>query len=150
MVKKIIGFIFILFLVGCSKKEYVTCNIDINNTKENYHMNGVYNIYYDGNYVTKIIKQETYVSSDDAMIEYFNESKSLEYYNLNDLYGGVTYKIKENDKSINLDVVIDMNSMNVKEMVKDNYIDKNYVVSNKLTLTGAKYIYESKGAKCDI
>ena len=148
--KKVISLIFILFLLGCSKNEFATCNIEIDNYDENYYMKGTYKIFYDGNYVIKIEKEEDYISSNDTMIEYFYESKNLEYYNLNDLYGGVTYKVEKKDKSISLDATIDMNLTDVKEMVKGDYINKDYVISNKLTLTGAKYIYESRGAKCDI
>ena len=55
--KKIILFIFTLFLVGCSKNEYITCNIDVDNKIENYNMNGVYKIYYKDNFVTSIEKK---------------------------------------------------------------------------------------------
>lgn len=148
--KKIICFIFVIFLVGCGKKEYVTCDININNEIDNYNMSGRYIIYYDGNYVTEIKKEENYISSDEAVIEFFDESKNLEYYNLNDIYGGVTYSIKRNDNSINLTATIDMKQVDIKRMINNDYINSDYVVSNKLSLTGAKNIYESKGAKCDI
>ena len=131
--KKIILTIFVLFLVGCSKNEYITCNIDINNKVENYNMNGVYKIYYKDNFVTSIEKKETYISSDETMINYFNEVNNLEYYNLNDLYGGVSYEISSDETSVNLDVNINLELLDIKKMVKDNKIDKDYVISNKLT-----------------
>lgn len=148
--KKIILTIFVLFLVGCSKNEYITCNIDINNKIENYNMNGVYKIYYKDNFVTSIEKKETYISSDETMINYFNEVNNLEYYNLNNLYGGVSYEISSNETSVNLDVNINLELLDIKKMVKDNKIDKDYVISNKLTKSGMVKFYESKGAICDI
>ena len=148
--KKIILFIFTLFLVGCSKNEYITCNIDVDNKIENYNMNGVYKIYYKDNFVTSIEKKETYISSDEDMIKYFNEVNNLEYYNLNDLYGGVSYEINSNETSVKLNVNINLELLDIKKMVKDNEIDKDYVISNKLTKSGIVKFYESKGAICDI
>ena len=148
--KKIISIIFILFIVGCGKKDYITCNIDIDNNIQNYTMNGTYKIYYDNNYVTKVEKYEKYISPDKTVIDYFDEYKNLEYYNLNDLYNGFIYKINKKENSVEIDVNIDFNSVNIKQMVKDKKIDKDYVISNKLTTSGIVKFYESKGAKCDI
>lgn len=149
-VKKIIVIMFILFLVGCSKNEYITCNIDINNEQQNYIMRGSYKIYYKDNYVTKIEENEKYISNDEYMLEYFNESKNLDYYNLNDLYGGYTYNINKNENNIDLSVIIDIESVDIKNMIKDKKIDQDYIVGNRLTTTGAIKIYESKGAICGI
>lgn len=150
IMKKIVSLLFILFLVGCSKKDYITCNIEINNNTDNYTMTGIYKIYYKSNYVINIEKKENYISSDESMIDYFYESKNLEYYNLDDLYNGYTYKIDKDESSIDINVTIDMNSVDINEMVKDQKIDKDYVISNKLTTSGIVKIYESKGAICDI
>lgn len=136
--------------MGCSKKDYITCNVQIDNDIQNYTMTGIYKIYYDNNYVTKIEKEEKYISQDKTMVDYFNESKSLEYYNLNDLYNGFEYKIDSNDTSVSIGVNIDLSLVDIKKMVKNNYLDKNYVINNKLTTSGIVKIYESKGAICDI
>ena len=148
--KKIIIFIFTLFLVGCSKNNYITCNIEVENKIENYNMNGIYKIYYKNNFVTNIEKKETYISHNQGVIEYFNEVKNLEYYNLNDLYNGFSYEIINEENSVGINVVIDLELVNIKQMVKDKKLDKDYVVSNKLTTSGIVNLYESKGAICDI
>lgn len=148
--KKIILVILVLILTGCDKNDYITCKINVDNKVQNYNMDGTYKIYYNDNYVTKIDKLEKYISSDKSMIDYFYESKNLEYYNLKDLYNGVEYKINSNEKSVNIDVKINMNLVDIKNMVKNGYLDKNYVISNKLTKSGIIKIYESKGAVCDI
>jgi len=148
--KKIICFIFVLFLVGCSKEKYITCNIDVDNNIQNYNLTGVYKIYYNNNYVTKIEKQEKYISGDEIVIDYFDEYINLEYYNLNDLYGGFEYEVEKNSESVTLNSTIDMNIVDVKKMLEDKYIDKDYTISNKLTTSGIVKIYESKGAICDI
>ena len=40
--------------------------------------------------------------------------------------------------------------IDIKKMVKNKYIDRDYVVSNKLTTGGIKNMYKEKGATCDI
>ena len=79
-----------------------------------------------------------------------NEYKNLEYENINSLYGGTTYNVNLKEDEVILNATIDMNLIDINKMVKNKYIDKDYVVSNKLTVSGIKYIYKSKGAKCDI
>lgn len=148
--RKIISLVFILFLLGCSKEEYFTCKFDVNNKQMNYNFTGTYKIYYDDNYVTKIEKEEKYISPDESVLNYYEEYKDLDNYNLNDKYGGVTYKIERQETNVDLNIVMDVSNMNIKQMVKDKVLDKDYVISNKLTITGAKYLYKSKGANCDI
>ena len=148
--KKLISIIFILFLVGCSKGKYLTCDIDVENNIQNYVMTGTYKIYYDNNYVKKIEKKEKYISSDRSIINYFDEYKNLEYYNLKDLYGGIEYKINKNETSVNLNVNINLDLVDIKNMLKNGYINKDYIISNKLTTSGIVKFYESKGAKCHI
>lgn len=147
---KIFSLIFILFLVGCKKEEIIICNIEVNNDVQNYNMVGTYKIYHNDNYVTNIEKEEKYKSDNIDMIDYFYESKKLEYSNLNDIYGGITYEVSNTDNSVDLNIVIDTKNLDIKKMVKNNYIDKDYVISNKLTTSGLIKIYESKGAICNI
>ena len=149
-VKKIIVFMFALFLVGCSKEEMVTCNIEVENNLQNYTMKGIYTIYYKDNFATKIEKKEQYISPDEEIINYLKESKSLEYYNLNDLYGGYTYDIKNSETSVAIISNIDLNLVDLKKMEQDKKIDKDYIVGTRLTKSGIIRVYESKGAICDI
>ena len=149
-VKKIIILLVALFLVGCSKEEMFICNIEVENNLQNYTMKGIYNIYYQDNYVTRIEKREQYISPDEEAIDYLNESKKLEYYNLNDLYGGYTYTINHNKTSIGIISNIDLSLVDLKKMEQDKKIDKDYVVGNKLTTSGIVRVYESRGAICDI
>ena len=148
--KKIMIFIFIVFLTGCSKNNYITCNINIENKVDNYNLNGVYKIYYKNNFVTKIEKEESYISSDESVIEYFSEVKDTEYYSLNDNYNGFLYEINKLENKIELSVNIDLDLVDIKQMVKDKKLEKEYVVSNRLTTNGIVRFYESKGALCDI
>ena len=148
--KKIIVLIIALFLVGCTKEEMITCNIEVDNDLQNYTMKGIYNIYYKDNYVTKIEKKEQYISPNEDVITYLNDSKNLEYYNLNDLYGGYTYEIKNSETALAITSKIDLSLVDLKKMEQDKKIDKDYVVGNRLTTSGIVRVYESKGAICDI
>ena len=148
--KKIIVLIIALFLVGCTKEEMITCNIEVGNDLQNYTMKGIYNIYYKDNYVTKIEKKEQYISPNEDIITYLNDSKNLEYYNLNDLYGGYTYEIKNSETALAITSKINLSLVDLKKMEQDKKIDKDYVVGNRLTTSGIVRVYESKGAICDI
>lgn len=148
--KRIIGLIFILFLVGCSKQEIITCNIEVDNNLQNYTMKGIYTIYYKDNYVTKIKKKEQFISPNKETITYLNDSKNLEYYNLNDLYGGYTYTINHNETTVVITTNIDLSLVDLKRMEQDKKIEKDYVVGDKLTTSGIVRTYEARGAICDI
>lgn len=140
----------IIFITGCSKQKYMTCTIELENNNQNYTLNAIYKVYYKDKYVTKIEKEEIYKSDDKKVLDYFNEYKNLEYNNLNDIYGGFEFNVNYKEDTVKLNSSIDMSVIDVKKMVANNYLDKNYVVANKLTTSGAKYFYSSKGASCDI
>lgn len=146
----VILLINLFILTGCSKEKYFTCKIDLENKNEDYKLNAEYKIYYNNSYVTRVEKKEIYNSNNEDVLEYFNEYKNLEYDNLNSLYSGVTYNVELKDNEIILNANLDMSLMDISKMLKDGYIDRNYVVSNKITTGGIKYIYKEKGAICDI
>ena len=128
----------------------ITCNIEVDNDLQNYTIKGIYTIHYKDNFVTRIEKKEQYISPNREIINYLNESKSLEYYNLNDLYGGYTYDINHNETTVAITSNIDLSLVDLKKMEQDKKIDKDYVVGNRLTKSGIVRVYESKGAICDI
>lgn len=148
-IKIVFIFTLLILLTGCNKEKYMECTIDINNTLENYNLVGTYKVYYNKNYVTRIEKEETYNSSKEEVLKYFEEKENLEYTRLNDLYGGYEYSIKMDMEKVKVNSKIDMQLVSIKEMVNNNDLDKDYVVNNKLTITGAKYLYTSKGAICN-
>ena len=146
---KLLPAIAIFALVGCGNKNYITCDVNINNEVENYNVTGTYKIYYDGNYVSKIEKQENYSIKDENTKDYLYEFKSLEYFDLSDKYGGLEYKITKTNDGIKIKSSTNLNEVDLINMSKDNKIDKDYVVGGKLTLNGLKRIYKSKGAICE-
>lgn len=148
--KSILTILFILFLTGCTKEKYFVCEIDLYNEIQEYELTAQYKVYYDNSYVTKIEKKEAYITDDKETLNYFNEYKSLEYMNLNNLYGGTIYTVSLKENKVILNATINMEEVDIKKMIKNKYIDKDYIVSNKLTTGGIKNIYKEKGAICDI
>jgi len=144
----VILLISILLLTGCSKEKYFLCKIDLYNKVQEYELNAEYKVYYDDSYVTRIEKKEIYKTNKKDTLNYFNEYKNLEYTNINNLYGGVTHNIKKEIDKIILDASIDFSLTNINKMVKDKYIDGDYVIDDKLTISGIKEIYKEKGAIC--
>ena len=143
-----IGIIFCT--LGCGKDKYETCTVDIENKEQNYTLTATYKIYYNKTFVTKIEKEENYKSDNKDTIDYLKKSNELNYNNLKDLYGGYDYSIKSDKTTLDIKTLIYMKNVNVKEMVRNGEISSDYVVSNKLTISGAKYFYKEKGASCDI
>lgn len=146
--KIVISILLIIFLTGCGKEKYVTCNNNVTNINENYVLNSNIKIYHKKDKVLKIIVSEDYISRDKNVLKYLKEYKNLYYENQKDLYGGYTYEITEKDDHIILDLNIDLNELDVNKMVLDGKLDKYYTKQNTLTLSGAKYYYSSKGAEC--
>ena len=148
--KKVFLLLIVMLLSGCSKENYFTCEIDLENKIQEYHLKATYKVYYKNSYVTKIEKSEIYETDNEDTYNYFNESKSLEYTNLNNLYGGITHTISLEENKVILDAAFDMNIVDIKKMIKNKYIDRDYVIGNNLTVGGIKNIYKEKGAICDI
>lgn len=147
-IKIFIIFIIAIMITGCGKNNYITCYSNISNDLENYNLKSDYKIYYKTSFVTKIEKNEKYISTDINKLNLLEEIKKLEYYNLNDKYGGVTYSIQNTEKQVIVKSIIDLESFNVTQMVKNGEFDKDYVINNKITVNGLKKIYESRGLIC--
>ena len=148
--KKIVPLLIVILLTGCTKDKYFNCKIDLNNEQMDYHLSATYKVYYKNSYVTKIEKNEIYETDNEDTYNYFNEAKNLEYMNLNNLYGGITYTVNLKKNKVVLDATLDMSIVDIKKMLKKQYIDKDYVIDNNLTVGGIKKIYIEKGAICDI
>lgn len=144
----IIIFVF-MCLVGCDKEKSFVCNLDIYNTTQDYSLHAIYKVYYKGNYVKRIVKKDVYSSDNIEMLNYFEQYKNLEYDNLNSIYGGFDFEIKKDETNLTINTNINLNEVNVKKMLIDKYIDSNYIISNKLTISGIKYFYKEKGAVCE-
>ena len=83
----------VFFLTGCNKEEFIVCKINLENTKDNYRLNSEYKIYYEDSLVTRIEKEDIYMSIDSNILNYFYEAKNLEYEKLNNSYGGYEFEL---------------------------------------------------------
>lgn len=148
MKKIIVVLLITILLCGC-KNKYITCNINITNDTMEYTLNGEYKIYYKNSYVKKISKYEEYKTSNRDTLNYLKVGKDLELNSLNDKYSGYTYEVVSDKKSVKINIEINLEDVDVKQMVKDYYLDEYYVNNDKLTLGGTRLFYESKGAICE-
>ena len=148
--KKVVLLLIIILLTGCSKDKYFICKIDLDNEQLQYHLDATYKVHYKNSYVIKIEKNEIYETNNEDTYNYFNEYKNLEYMNLNNLYGGITHTVSLKENKVILDATFDMSMVDIKKMIKNKYIDRDYVIGNNLTVGGIKNIYKEKGATCDI
>ena len=118
----LIMFIVCILLTGCSNDKYFVCKIDLDNEIDEYHLDAIYKVYYKNSYVIKIEKEEIYITQNKDTLNYFNEYKNLEYLNLNNLYGGITYKVDASQDKVKLNATIDMNLVDINKMIKNNKI----------------------------
>lgn len=149
--KKVFILLSLFLLVGCTNKiKEGNCKINLKNSDENYTLKANYKIYYDKNeYVTKIEESATYKSDDESVLDFYYKAKSMEYQNLYN-YGGIEYSVELIDNKVKIISTREVKDMNVKNMIKDKLIDRDYTSANRLTLYGMKDYYEAKGAVCDI
>lgn len=149
--RKLFVLLGLFLLVGCTNTiQQKNCIVDIKNNIEGYTLTGEYKIYYNKyEYVTKIEKNEKYESNKEEVIEYFYRVKNIDYENLSK-YGGYEYSIEKSDNEVNIKAVLELKNTDIKEMIKNKEIDRDYTSANKLTLYGIKDYYESKGAVCNI
>ena len=151
IMKKVFILLSLFLLVGCTNKiKEGNCKINLKNSDENYTLKANYKIYYDKNeYVTKIEESATYKSDDESVLDFYYKAKSMEYQNLYN-YGGIEYSVELIDNKVKITSTRETKDMDVKKMIKDKLMDKDYTSANKLTLYGMKDYYEAKGAVCDI
>lgn len=145
--KKILILILIILITGC-KSKYITCTINLKNESMNYSFDAKYKIYYKSKYVTKIVKEERYISDNKDTFKYLSESKELEYSMLKNSYGGYDYTIDTTRTGVKIKATIDVSNLDVEKMVSDKVIDKYYTAKDEILLSGIKKYYESKSAIC--
>lgn len=142
---KLLSFLLIILLTGCGKDKYITCRIDLKNNVDNYEQKSVYKIYYKDSYVTKIDKEDIYLSNSKEKIDYLNEINLLV---LNNYKSGYTFNIDKTDNKLKITTIIDISKIDLKQLVLDKKISSDYIISNKLLKNGLIKLYESKGAHC--
>lgn len=136
-----------LLLCGCSSK-YVTCTSETKNNTQGYHSKISYKIYYKNEKVTKTIIKGEYTSDVSELTSYFDTYLKTNYEYLNNNYSGYDFSKEKIDNGVKYNVTIDYSKVNLKKMIKDKEIDKDYVKNDELTLDGALEMYKRLGATC--
>ena len=141
----IIVFIIIILLVSDRK---ITCIMETDQSKNGFIFNSEYVIKYKKNIVNKVKITETITSSDNTILEKYNKQLEKQYSDMNKLYNGYNNKITISKGSVISKTTINYKEFDMKEFIKDNEAMKQYTKDNKLTVEGAKKLYESSGATC--
>ncbi len=152
-IKVLIVALCALLLAGCSSKEekvVKTCTLTSDQSASGYKLNSTYKIYATNDAVTKVETTEVVTSDNEAIRDYFVSTLETSYKTAEQTYGGYTYKVTDEYNKVTSTVTIDYNKMNLERFIEDNSAMKAYVnKDNKITLAGAKKIYESLGATCE-
>ena len=142
----VIGLLLFIIVKGGNKT--VHCSMKSDQSKNGYVLETEYVIKAKRSNVKKVFIKETIKSKDEKTIDKFEKNFKEQYEYNKKNYGGFTYKVKKNKDVLKTDVVIDYDKFDMKKFVENNAAMKTYTKDNKLTLDGAKKLYESTGAKC--
>ena len=139
----------VLFTAGCGSSNKVTCTLESDQSASGYKLKAEYNIYYDGDVVTKVDTTETIESSNNSILSYFEKATKEQYKTNNEKYKGYDYEVTNKDGKVVSKVTVDYSKQDLKKFVEDNPAMESFVnKDNKLTLDGVKSMYESVGATC--
>lgn len=137
--------IVFIFLVNGKK---MTCTMKSDQSANGYVMETKYVVSSKGKYVKKVNINETITSKDKEKLKKFAKQFEEQYKYNKKAYGGYTFKVTNNGKKVISNVTIDYNKMDMKKFIKANAAMKEYTEKDKLTVEGAKKLYESTGATC--
>lgn len=143
-------FVLVLLLTGCfDKKDVSKCTLNNDQSASGYTINSTYNIYSTNGVVNSVETKEIVTSENTTILAYFEDLLKKQYEAANKSYGGYKFEVSKSDKKVTSTVSINYDKMDLAKFIKDNTAMKSYVnKSNKLTLEGAKKLYESLGATC--
>lgn len=152
-VKFLVVSLLTVLLVGCSSKEekvVKTCTLNSDQSASGYTLNSTYKIYATNNVVTSVETEEVVTSENKQIRDYFESTLKTSYETAEKTYGGYTYTVKNEDDKVSANVTIDYTKMDLEKFINSNAAMKSYVnKDNKITLEGAKKIYEGLGATCE-
>jgi hypothetical protein len=146
--RKIIIIVLMILITGCGTKKMI-CELNVDNTNQNYKLIGKYEIRYQNNLVKNVTTTETYISDNSQVIEYFDKYLTKTYKDFNKNYGNISYHKTNKQNQISYKVVIDYSKIDSKKLVKNGVIDKSNIRNKNITISGLVDMYEAKGAKCN-
>lgn len=136
----------VLFLLLSKKK--ITCTMTSDQKRNGYIIQYSYVIESKYGYVQSININEVITSKDSKILDKFENQFNKQYsYNKN-TYHGYQYTVTNSDGKVESNITINYKEFDMKKFIKNNEAMKSYTKNNKLTLDGARKMYESTGATC--
>lgn len=141
-----------LGVMGCTKDETpkkITCTLESKDVVSNYSLSSTYNINYVGKVVKSVDTVEKVTSTDESIIQTFENTFNSSYTSLNDEYGGYTFEVKVDGDTVTSTVSIDYSKMDIEDLIEDQPAMENMVNDkNEILVERLKESYESLGATC--
>lgn len=160
--KIIIGIVVLLFVVVLlvlfikpnNKKveknnNEIVCKLRSDQSKNGYILDSKYVIEYKDNIVEKVRINEEVMSLNMDILDEFENQFNDEYSYSKKKYGGYTYEVVKSNDKVNSNVEIDYKVFNIEKFAENNEAIREYLNDNKLTIDGAKKMYEKSGFKCE-
>lgn len=147
----IIG-ICLIFIIGIviifSRNKVIICAKESNQEKSNFIYKTKYVIKARNSNVKSVSITEFIESSDKKVLEKYGNQLKKEYSYNKKAYGGYTYKVEIKNNQVIGKTTIDYKEFDLEYFIENNEAMKEYTENNKLTLDGAKKMYEATGAVC--
>ena len=141
-------FVLVLVVMILFSSKTTICTIKSDQSKSGYVLDTKYVIKSKKGIVSSVKITEVVTSNDAKKLSNFEKNFNDQYKYNSKNYGGYTYKVVNGNGKVVSNVTIDYNEFNMEKFVKNNVAMKEYIEDGKLTLDGAKNLYESTGAKC--
>ncbi len=143
----IIVFVTLTKLALSSNKQLV-CTNKSDQSSNGYVLETKYVIKSKFSKVKTINISESITSKDKKVLDNFEKQLKDNYSYNKKTYGGYKYKITNNNGVVTSNVIINYKKFDIEKFIDNNEAMKKYTKNNKLTLEGAKKMYESTGATC--
>jgi uncharacterized lipoprotein YehR (DUF1307 family) len=144
----ILVILVIILLLSLFRSKEMVCTLKSDQSNSGYILETKYVIKYRGDYVNTVNITETITSDKKEVLEKFAVQFNDQYSYNKKTYGGYNYSVDNTGNKVESNVEIDYTEMNLEKFIKNNEAMKEYTKNNKLTIEGAKKMYEASGAKC--
>lgn len=136
----------VIFLLLSKKK--ITCTMISDQKRNGYIIQSSYVIESKYGYVQNINIKEVITSKDSKILDKFENQFNKQYSYNKKTYHGYQYTVINDKDKVESKVTINYKKFDMKKFIKNNEAMKSYIKNNKLTLEGARKMYESTGATC--
>ena len=144
----IIVLIIVVILFILLSRKTLTCTFKSDQSSNGYSISANYVVKAKYGIVQRVKINEVITSKDSKVLNKFEKQFNKQYSYNKKTYGGYKYKITNNNDKVTSNVTIDYNKLDMKQFIDNNAAMKEYTENNKLTLDGAKKMYEATGAVC--